>query len=118
MPPRPVLRWRIYYGDESTIDSSQCDVYDLPVLNVQVAACHTDDPEHSTGLMPIHRKDYYWWEPSEESTGGWGGGDLFGLFDYLMRPGPRKVLFGRTIETETYKRIIKRACEDRELMRS
>ena len=109
------LKWRIYYGDGTTVDSSQCDVYDVPARNVQVAASHTPDPQHSTGCLPVHRKDYYWWEPDCEE---WSGGDLFGLFDYLIQPGPKKVLFGRTIEADDYRRIIKAACEDRDLMRS
>ena len=98
--------WVVYYGDGSTYSSE--DGSSPPARDVQVIVQR--HPE--VGVELVTASDYYVWR-----NGRWWGVDLFGLFDYLTRPGPKKVLFGRTIETEVYKRIIKRACEDTDLMR-
>ena len=109
-----MLKWRIYYGDGSTFDSNDGSVYDAPGIDVQAVAYHTPDPQHSTGRIPIFRFDFYWWVPETEE---WYGGELFGLFDYLVRPGPKKVIFGRTIDTATHQAIVNLACEDPDLER-
>lgn len=51
--------------------------------------------------------DYYW-----PLSGEWWGGDLFGLFQYLIEPGWSKVLFGQTIGNREFRAVLKRACED------
>ena len=87
------MTWRIYYGDGSTYDG---DPYDAPGLNVQV--CMMSNADH--GRYSQTRFDYYVW-----SDGEWIGCDIFGLWDYLQQPGPRKVLFGRTLPNGLYQDI-------------
>lgn len=84
------MRWKIYYGDFSTYDDTDGLPHAAPGLNAQIIT--QADVEH--GYSVLWKHDFYWWEPQEAI---WRGGDQFGLFDYLQRPGPRKVLFGRTI---------------------
>lgn len=51
--------------------------------------------------------DYYVWR---EDQGRWVGVDLFGLFDFLLDTG--LVLFGRTVTTDQFNKIMKGAVED------
>lgn len=89
--------WRIYYGDGSTYDG---DPYFAPALDVQVIV--ENDPR-----ILVHGWHHYWYEKDQ-----WYGGDLFGLWDYLTRPGPKKVIFGRTIETEDFRQLLESADND------
>jgi hypothetical protein len=110
-----VIKWRVYYDDGSTFDSSQGSPWTIPEhRGVQVVCYHTEDQDHSTGNVPQFGKDYYWYESETEE---WFGGDIFGLFDYLARPGLKSVLFGRTIATARHMAIRLRACDDKDLMR-
>jgi hypothetical protein len=100
------MRWRIYYGDGTHYDGP--DPYTAPTRNVQVIL--TANPDH--GWDVCRYDDYYWHLPDLDS---WGGGDKFGLFDYLIEPGPKRVLFGRTIANADFQAIFARACADQSL---
>jgi hypothetical protein len=95
--------WRVYYGDGSTFDG---DPSEAPALNVQAIA--VADPV--VGRFVWSARDFYWWEHDQ-----WFGGDLFGVFDYLQRPGWKRVLFGRSIPRATFEAVMKRALEDEDL---
>lgn len=97
------MRWRIYYGDGSTWDAEQ-GAFDAPARNVQMVA--VADPDH--GWYLCRSNDYYWLLPNDT----WQGGDIFGLWDYLIEPGAKRVLFGRTVPNEDFQRIFMRACYD------
>lgn len=101
------LRWRIYYGDGSTFDGRDGPASDAPARDVQMIA--VADPDH--GWYLVRSTDYYWWLPNDT----WNGGDIFGLFDYLIEPGLKRVLFGRTIETARFRAIFDRAMNDPEI---
>jgi hypothetical protein len=98
-----MVPWRVYYGDGTVYDGSP---EDAPALNVQAVAVH--DPV--VGRFIWSARDFYWWE-----SGQWFGGDIFGLWDYLARPGWRKVLFGRSLTRGEYEKAMKHAIEDPEL---
>lgn len=98
-----MLTWRIYYGDGSTIDS--VDPFSVPGLDVQAIVQADED----VGRYVLHHRDFYWWEPGDQQ---WNQSDHFGLWDYLQRPGPRKVVFGRSLDNRTYKVILERALHD------
>ena len=51
-----------------------------------------------------HSADYYWYE-----EGRWYGSDLFGLWDYLSRPGCKMVKFGRMIGDAQYRAVMSQA---------
>jgi hypothetical protein len=97
------LRWRIYYGDGGVFDPG--DPYQAPSLNVQMIA--NGDRDHGWSL--IREVDYYWYD---ESTDEWQGGDIFGLWDYLCLPGPKKVIFGRSTTNANYNKILTQALND------
>lgn len=94
------MKWRIYYGDGSTYDG---DPFLAPPDNVQCVVIA--DPDHGRILRAM--KDFYWWIGDE-----WYGGDLFGLFDYLRQPGPKKVIFARSLSDRQYQATIKAALAD------
>lgn len=106
-----MLDWRIYFADGNTFDSTQGAPEDAPALGVVAIVCRDPDP-HGAGRYVLHGggsrrtpMDYYWFD-----NGEWYGGDLFGLFDFLMRRS--RVKFGRTISNATFAAIIKRATDD------
>ena len=95
--------WRIYYGDGSTLDG--VDPFSVPGLDVQ--AIVQADPD--VGRYVLHHCDFYWWVLEDQQ---WHQGDHFGLWDYLQRPGPKKVVFGRSLDNLAYKAILARAQSD------
>jgi hypothetical protein len=106
------MRWKVYYGDGSTFSDKDGPPSQAPTLNVQIIIVRDDDPNSQLGRYPVHRFDYYWWDDPE-----WFGGDLFGLFDYLSRPGDKRVLFGRTISNADHQAIVDAALADTDLIR-
>lgn len=96
------MHWRVYYGDGSTADDA-VDPFLVPGLDVQ--AIVQADPD--VGRYVLHHKDFYWWV-----GGQWHQGDHFGLWDYLQRPGPKKVVFGRSLDNLSYKAVLSRAMSD------
>lgn len=109
------VRWRIYYGSGETFSSLDGAAAEAPGLDVQAIVQRDPDP-HGTGRHVIHGGgqrpnrvpiDYYWFD-----NGMWAGGDLFGLWDYLQRPGWKRVLFGRSIPDLDYQKLLMRASDD------
>lgn len=89
---------RIYYGDGSTFDGPP----ELaPPLDVQAINQLDEHGERET----FRGDGYYWFD-----SGRWYCGDLFGLFDFLMRSG--LVKFGRYIPRSQYDAICERARTD------
>lgn len=92
--------WRVYYGDGSTYAG---DVAQAPARDVQVIA--QSHPEY--GWLALSGSDYYVWR-----GGRWFGVDRFGLYDYLIEPGWRKVLFGRTLTSDEFDAVWQRMMAD------
>lgn len=92
--------WRVYYGDGSIYSG---EVADTPARNVQVIA--QSSPEH--GWSAVAGTDYYIWREDR-----WVGVDWFGLCDYLIDPGMKKVLFGRTLTKEEFNAVWQRMMAD------
>jgi hypothetical protein len=97
------LSWRVWYGHGGTFSSADGTPWDVPGFGVQVVA----QADAEVGRFLLFGDDYFWWEHDR-----WWSGDLFGVWDYLGRPGPRKVLFGRQLPNDTYAAVVKRASED------
>jgi hypothetical protein len=93
---------RIYYDDGTTHDGLE----DAPGLGVIVVAQADED----VGKELLHRKDFYYYERDR-----WFGCDIFGLLDYLQRPGMKKVLQGRNTEHRNYHALYERARTDPDL---
>jgi hypothetical protein len=94
------MKWRIYYDDGTTFEG---DPFLTPARGVM---CILD----SHGQWHIdENKDYYVWKFRED---GWSGVDLFGLVDYLLEAGARKVVFGRLVENSIFNKIKQQALKD------
>ena len=99
-----MIAWRVYYGDDSTLDNTQCDVFHLPTQNVQCVV----QPDSEVGRIVLHRFDYYYWIGDS-----WKGSDVGGFWDYLFHhKGPKYTLFGRTILSSEYTSILQVAIAD------
>lgn len=98
------MKWQIFYDDSSTFSDRDGEPHEAPALGVQVIAI--DNP--LVGVYLLHGEPYYYWE-----NGCWEQCDLFGLWDYLCRPDPYKVVrFGRNMTTPEYRQVFERASND------
>lgn len=100
-----MLRWRIYYGDGGTYSNEDGGPEAAPARNVQIIV----QADEMVGRYYQSCSDHYVWEYERER---WRGCDAFGLFDYLLDPGPRKVIFGRTIDNDEYADLLRRVDEE------
>lgn len=98
-------KWIIYYGDGSKVYDKDCNPEDVPRRDIQVITVEDED----VGQAFVRNSDYYWWDYKMNC---WSGGDIFGLFDYLIEPGVKIVLFGRTITNDEYREILSRAMNE------
>ena len=96
------MSYKIYYGNGITYAG---DPYNAPAFDVQVIV--QDSADH--GRILTCRLDYYVFQPE---INAWLGVDLFGLWDYLQQPGPRKVIFGRTLPSRKFNELYKIAYHD------
>ncbi len=101
------MQWKIYYDDGTTFDSSQGLPSEAKPLGIQ---CIMQD-DVKEGKYLVSRFDYYWFE-----KGRWFGGDLFGLYDYLLRSGAVK--FGRWIPNDKFEDVVERAKSDPDFPKS
>lgn len=97
------MRWRIYYGNGEIYDPG--DPYTSPSQNVQMIA----NADRNNGWSLIRCVDYYWYI---EEIDEWNGGDIFGLYDYLLQDGHKKVIFGRNTTNDNFNIILQRALTD------
>lgn len=96
--------WKILYGDGTVVSSGDCAVPDVPARDIQVIV--QDHPE--VGVEMVHGCDYYVWHHWR-----WWACDLFGLWDYLVEPGWKAVLFGRTLLRHEFDEIFKVAAKEK-----
>jgi hypothetical protein len=100
------LRWAIYYDNGSVWcwhevgeDAGQLPKVGVIAIKQEVIL----GPGQFPDTRLISGFDYYWRD--DKDPDGWGGGDLFGMYDYLTQSGHKVVLFGRTISRERFQRI-------------
>lgn len=103
-------KFRVYYDDGSTDDSS------TPLENVRghgVIGIVQDDNEpydaYKTGRELLYGSDWYW---VDFEQGVWMRGDLFGMQQYLIAPGPKKVLAGVLTNRTNFHAVLTRMRED------
>lgn len=95
--------WRLYYGDGSVFSDEDGEPEDAPCTNVMCAASYDEDNRRKLA----HTADYYFFENDR-----WYGVDVFGLWDYLARPGLKVVKFGRMISDRQYREVMSFAMKD------
>ena len=97
------LKWKIFYGDGSTITDEDSAPENVPKRNVQVIVMEDKD----CGRYIDRGNDFYLWR-----DWGWYSADAYGLWDYLEQPGKKIVLFGRTISNRDFKKLFAVAVND------
>lgn len=96
------MNFRIYYDDSAVYAG---DPYKAPALGVLVIV--EKDPD--SGRRLVSAKDYYVWDEKESR---WWSVDYIGMIDYLIQPGKKRVLFGRTVESKKWYEVMRIANED------
>lgn len=102
----PSTGWRIHYAGGATYTDRDGAIEDAPGLGVLVIA--QADPDVGRELR--YGSDFYIYE-----DGRWLAVDRYGLWDYLARPGWRKVLAGRTVAPREMARAYAAASNDPDL---
>lgn len=103
--PEKEIKWRIYYGDKSTFDSSMGGPADAPSTGV---ICIVQDNKYH-GFVVTAFKDFYWRENDE-----WWGSDQAGFWQYMFEPGTKVVKFGVSVPTELFTEIMSQANRDKD----
>ena len=101
------MKWKIWYGDGTTFTGEDCKPEDVPKQNAQLVVI--EDKEH--GRVICKSDDFYIWD-MYDGLMSWQGCDYFGYVDYMMRPGSKIVLFGRTLGNVDYRNLVQKAFDD------
>jgi len=99
------MKYRIYYAGGSTYSDTNGSPFEAPALGVLVIACE----DNAVGRVLVHGQSYYFWWPQYDR---WWGGNLFGMYDYLQAPGPKRVLFGREVPNDEWETAVRIATGD------
>ena len=101
------LSFRIYYGDGSTFSSADGSPFDAPRLGVQsIVGVH-----RANGRYVVADETAYWWNAEEDR---WRGGDRHGEWIYMLRLGPRVVLYGEQVDDDIYNSCVVAAQTDKD----
>lgn len=101
-----VIRWKIYYSDNTTFSNLDGEPNDAPGYGVQ-AVCQ---PEPGVGLETLHAFDYYIF-----AKGQWRGlCGHDGLVDHVVAYAPEveALVVGRQIPRQEYQAIMRLALHD------
>jgi len=98
------MKWIIHYAKGRTFTDQDGSAFDAPPRGVLLIAM--EDPDH--GRFHQCGTDYYVWDDRGDGDRWWGV-DHFGLYDYLEEPGPKKVIFGRTLTNREFNRVYREA---------
>lgn len=97
------MRWKIFYGDGTSVTDEDCEPENVPKRDVQAITVEDKD----RGRRVEYSTDFYIW-----TDHGWRGCDQFGFFDYLISPGSKVVLFGRSLSDAEYNKVLHTATHD------
>jgi len=95
-------KWKIYYDGDQTYCDEDGPPELAPKRGVQVITVACD----LTGYRFEREEHHYVWKDA------WFAVDNFGLYDYLIEPGFKIVLFGRTLSTPEYRKVLNKAMND------
>lgn len=107
-----MLKWRIYYSDDSIFDSTQGAIPNDKRRGLICIIFYDRD-----GVRRIlHRHDFYFWI---STVGQWSGGDVFGVLDRMLESLPLEYLCqGRSVSNKKFRAIFSRADHDRDFPQS
>jgi len=100
------MRWCIFYDGGATFSDSNGSPFEAPARGVLVIVVADQNHRWRT----VCGKDFYVWD-NRGKVEGWWCVDHFGLYDYLIEPGAKRVLFGRETTNEEFSRVLRSARE-------
>jgi hypothetical protein len=95
------MEWKVYYYDGTTYVGP---LEEVPIYNVLVIG--QSDPQHGRKL--VMGGDYYIFD----DVTGWVSCDSVTVWQYMARPGLKKVLLGVMADEERWQETVKRARQD------
>ncbi len=98
-------RWEIVYDDGSTYSNEDGPPEEARTWGVIYVV--TADPEVGRAIMG--EWDFYTWWGHWDQDNQWYGQDVFGLNDYLRRPGWKLVLLGGMVSNARYRELYEQA---------
>lgn len=93
------MRWKVFYVNGYSFSHVDGEPQDAPGGGV-VAVVQEDD---TVGVLVHRGTDFYVFD---EFYGGWYGLDVFGLTQYLMRPGLKIVKVAEAMSTQAFKQMM------------
>lgn len=101
------MKWRIYYSDRDPVSgSTDEEAFWVPTIDVQ-ATVH-EELKRATGFGVVTERKVYCYK-----DGRFWGADEIGMYDYLFHhPGPKAILFGRTIKDDNWNTAVQRAIKE------
>ncbi len=93
------MRWCVYYVDGSAFSNVNGEPVNAPGGGV-LAVVQEDS---TVGVLVHHQNDFYCFD---EQFGGWTGMDVYGLTQYLMKPGFKVIKIGEAMSLARYKEMI------------
>jgi hypothetical protein len=103
------MKWKIYYDNGTAFSNRDGNVVDAPARGVQVIV--QVDKYH--GWYTETAYDYYIWDDRGEGH-KWIGVDFVGVIDYIIEPGWKCILLGRTVSNKRFNEIFQKAKNDLE----
>ena len=100
------VKWKIYYGDDTTFSSDDGEPNDAPAHNVQCIVV----VDQKVGRMILRDGDFYF-----HRNGEWFATDQFGMIDQVAEMGIVKT--GRALSRSDFKKIIEVAIADEDFPR-
>lgn len=96
----PESQFKVYYSDHTIYEG---DPFNTPIFKVLVIV----ERHKNHGRILISGGDYYGWDGKH-----WLAFDYPGLLQYLMEPGPRRVLIGIKVEEDEWNAVMRKAYYD------
>ena len=103
--------WCIYYDTGATFSNEDGEPKDAPCTGVLAVIYYDPDGQRKirSGV------DFYWFEDdplSEVGENQWYSGDIYGLTQYMYRPGLKIVKFGKTVDDKTWRASLEHIIND------
>lgn len=100
-------KWRIYYSDGSTFDSTQGEPHEAPALGFIVALGY----DEAGNRYMMQGWDHYCYDIDSDQ---WWGMDMVGLFDRLVHNKVYAYKMGRTITKTEFQKILVESHSDKD----
>ncbi len=93
------MKWCIHYINGFIFDNTFGEPENAPGGGVLAVV----QEDYAVGVLVHQQNDFYCFD---EQFGGWAGMDVFGLTQYLMKPGFKVIKLGEVMSTERFKSML------------